>query len=88
MTTKYTVTCYGPPSSLEVKSGQIVEVQGYRNGNNILANSVVNITKEGPRCLCQMPKPLAARGKNVTERGKVSNVQQSADFVQFDLETE
>ena len=89
MTTKYTVTCYSPPSSLHIKSGDTAEVEGYRRKNNIRADSIVNITKNGSKCLCEHPKALAALlGENVTVKGKVSNVQQSSDFVQFDLETE
>ena len=88
MTTKYIVTCFSPPTSLEVKSGQIVEVEGWKSGNNIKAKSIVNVTKKGPICNCgQVPKALFA--DHVKVKGKVSNVQISSDpaFLQFDLET-
>jgi len=87
MTTKYIVTCYSPPASLDIKSGDKVEVEGYERESKIRANSIVNITKKGPRCLCEMPKAVAQFGKNVMVKGKASNVQQSSGFVQFDLET-
>jgi hypothetical protein len=88
MTTKYIVTCYSPPTSLDIKSGQTVEVEGWKTGNNVRAKSIINITKKGPKCHCgSVPKALFA--ENITVKGKVSNVQQLSDpvGVQFDLET-
>jgi hypothetical protein len=89
MTKKYIVSCYSPPNQLEIKSGQIARVEGWKTGNKIRAISIINMTKNGPTCNCGLPaKALIA--EKVTLIGKVSNIRYSSEpsGVQFDLETE
>jgi hypothetical protein len=95
MTKKYVVSCFAPPNQLKIESGQTVKVEGWKTKNNVLAKSIVNVTKSGPTCNCgPVPKALSKEkaliGEKVTLKGKVSNIQYSSDppGVQFDLETE
>jgi hypothetical protein len=88
MTRKYIVSCYSPPSELKIESGQTVKVEGWNTRNNILARSIINVTKSGPTCNCGRPVMKALIGVKVALKGKVSNIRWSSDGVQFDLETE
>jgi hypothetical protein len=90
MVSKYTVTCFSPPSQLTVKSGQIVEVEGWKANDKIRAKSITNVTENGPMCNCgPVPKArLKLIGEKTKIKGTASKVQYDAEFVQFDIETE
>jgi hypothetical protein len=91
MTSNYVVSCFSPPNALTIKSGQTVKVEGWKTGNKIRANSITNITQNGPACNCDMPTAKVEKevklAKKIVVNGKASNIQYSSDGVQFDLET-
>jgi hypothetical protein len=90
MTKKYVVSCYSPPSQLEIKAGHIMKVEGWETKNNILAKCITNITKNGSACNCDRPEAVSEiETKLATEiiiTGKASNIKYSSDGVQFDIE--
>jgi hypothetical protein len=88
MTRKYIVSCYSPPSQLEIKSGQTLEVNGWERENKVMADSIANISTGGPKCDCGRPTMKLLVGVVVTLKGKASNIRFSSDGVQFELESE
>jgi hypothetical protein len=85
---RYVVSCFSPPTQLEIGDKDTVEVWvKKKTGDKVVADCIINITKNGSKCFCGVPqKALLAGG--VTLKGEVSNVQFfPGTGVQFDLET-
>jgi len=89
MVRKYTVSCYKPPSVLTIKSGNNVEVKGWGSANNIRADTITNITENGPVCRCgTVPKIVTKTLPQWIEiKGKVGKVIQSNEGIEFELTT-
>jgi len=88
MVEKYTVSCYSPPSALKIKSGDSVRVKGWGSAKNIRADTITNITKNGPVCQCgTVPRGIVERKlpERVDKKGTVGKVVQSNEGIEFDL---
>jgi hypothetical protein len=89
MARKYNVSCYSPPSALKIKSGDHVKVKGWGSGENIRADTITNITENGPICRCGtvVMKVKEKFPKRIDINGKVGKVVQSTDGIEFELTT-
>ncbi len=89
--TKYTVSCYSPPNALKIDKEDRVEVEGWLNKENIRAERIQNLTKEGPTYQCGPPKVIEfipGFPKLVTKRGVVTEVIITGESIQFGLQTD
>lgn len=87
--TEYKVSCFSPPSSLRIKHGDIVEVEGWRSKNHIRAHTITNMTESGPACRCGPPmKMMLEISKRISVKGKVGKVIQTSEGVEFELSIE
>jgi hypothetical protein len=89
MVKKYNVSCYAPPSALKIKSGDNVEVKGWRSAENIRADTITNITETGSICRCGTVMRIVSEKlpKWVEIKGKVGKVIQSTEGIEFELTT-
>ena len=89
--TKYTVSCFSPPNALKIDKEDRVEVEGWLNKENIRAERIQNLTKEGPTCQCGTPKVIEfipGLPKLVTKKGVVTKVIITGESIQFGLQTD
>jgi hypothetical protein len=94
--TRYSVSCFSPPSSLSIKKGDKVRVKGRGRANNILAESIENLTGKGPICRCGSPKYISGKDTYmqlkilpewVEKMGVVKSVTVSDIGITFEMET-
>jgi len=94
--TRYTVSCFGPPSQLKIKRCDEVNVTGWANEKtkNMLADSIENLTEQGPTCECERPTLKAMQEMKMKrisaewteKKGTVGHVTVSSEFIEFELE--
>ena len=87
---KYEVSCYSPPSSLKVKSGDMVEVKGWGSAGKVRADTITNATETGSICRCGPVLGIITEKfpKWVEIKGKVGKVIESAEGIEFELDAE
>jgi len=93
--TRYTVSCFSPPSNLSIKKGDKVSVKGRLRANNVLAESVENLTGRGPICRCGSPRVsekdtymrLKILPEWIEKKGIVRSVTVTDSGIIFEMET-
>ena len=85
--TKYSVSCFSPPTDLTIKQGDKVKVKGWMRANRILAESIENLTKSGPICHCGGPPKVAIFPKRVEKIGIVRSKTVRASGIVLEIET-